>query len=804
MITKKVPMRSIGKSDYGALVEYLTDRQDKYERLGCVSVTNCQSEDWQVAITEILNTQAKNTRATADKTYHLIVSFRTDEQPDEATLKAIETHICEGLGLGEHQRVGVVHHDTDNLHFHIAINKIHPTRYTIHDPYNDHWTLGILCKRLEQKYNLEADNHQAGKTGSENRAADMERQAGVQSLLGWIKRECADQLKNAQSWEELHDVMSRNGLELRERGNGLVITNGAGLGVKASSVARELSKSRLEGRFGAFETADEATAIVQAVQMRSATTRKDPFTAVTVTDRLTAVAQAVQARLAQSPPVGKVGDVPPPRSQNLLHNLSQLEVVKIQHRRQYEAQPMRSRINTAKLYTRYKNEQQNTSTEHKSEKAKATERKHRLIESAKKKAQIKRGAIKAIKGARTSKKILYGVVNSTLKDEIQKINKQCLGERLAINDKHQRRTWADWLRAKAAEGDQEALSALRARDAARGLGGNTVTGVAGLKVWQGIAKQDCITKKGTVIYRIGSTAVRDDGNQLKVSRGFDKKGLQAALCLAMERYGGCIAVNGTEIFRENIVQAAAAANLSLTFADTALELRRQELLTRENTNGYNQRRTSQPAASRQGTGRERHDSRGTGRPGLTATAKHSSRAREDRTAWGTFPVKPDIGGVGRNPPPESQNRLRELSELGVVQFASGGQVLLPRHVSDHLEQQGAKPDYGVRRAIFGPGVTAAGQAAADKYIAERETMRQKAPDVPEHLRYDFAADDGTTAFAGLRRVEGQTLALLKCGERIMVLPIDAGTALHLKRMAIGEVVTVTAKGSVAKSKGRKI
>ena len=36
MLAKKVPMRSIGKSDYGALVEYLTDRQDKYERLDSI------------------------------------------------------------------------------------------------------------------------------------------------------------------------------------------------------------------------------------------------------------------------------------------------------------------------------------------------------------------------------------------------------------------------------------------------------------------------------------------------------------------------------------------------------------------------------------------------------------------------------------------------------------------------------------------------------------------------------------------------------------------------------------------------
>ncbi|WP_328747654.1 TraI/MobA(P) family conjugative relaxase [Geomonas anaerohicana] len=347
MIAKKVPMRSIRKSDFGALVEYLTDRQGKHERIGNVWATNCQSEGWQVAITEVLNTQAQNTRSKADKTYHVIVSFRADEQPDGATLKSIEGRICEGLGYDNHQRICVVHHDTDNLHFHIAINKIHPTRYTIRDPYNDHWTLGILCTRLEQEYHLQGDNHQVGKTGSQDRAADMERQAGVQSLLGWIQRECAEQLKSARSWGELHTMLGCNGLELREKGNGLVITNGAGIGVKASSVAKELSKTSLVRRLGNFQPAD---------------------------------------------------------------------VTKIRHGRQYEARPVRFRVDTTKLFRRYTSDMEAAATACKTEGAAATERRNLHIESARKIAQHKRDAVKIINCSRMSKKVLYGAINRTLRN----------------------------------------------------------------------------------------------------------------------------------------------------------------------------------------------------------------------------------------------------------------------------------------------------------------------------------------------------------------------------------------------------
>ena len=153
--------------------------------------------------------------------------------------------------------ISAVHHDTDNLHVHIAINKIHPTRHTIHDPYYPHRTLAELCEVLERDYNLERDNHIPNQRGVAARAADMERHAGVESLVGWIKRECLEEIRGATSWAELHQVMRDNGLELRARSNGLVIEAGDGTSAKASTLARDLSKSALEARLGGFEAAPE-------------------------------------------------------------------------------------------------------------------------------------------------------------------------------------------------------------------------------------------------------------------------------------------------------------------------------------------------------------------------------------------------------------------------------------------------------------------------------------------------------------------------------------------------------------------
>src|SRR5690606_36878457 len=213
----------------------------------------CASDRVRDAITEVLATQQANTRAKGDKTYHLLVSFRAGEQPSAETLRAIEERICAGLGFGEHQRVSAVHHDTDNLHIHIAINKIHPVRGTMHEPYYSHRALADLCEVLERDYSLVRDNHQPLQRGAAARAGDLERHAGVECLVGWIKRECLDEIKAAQSWQELHQILSDNGLELRTRANGFVFEAGDRTMVKASTVARDLSKPALEKRLGAFE-----------------------------------------------------------------------------------------------------------------------------------------------------------------------------------------------------------------------------------------------------------------------------------------------------------------------------------------------------------------------------------------------------------------------------------------------------------------------------------------------------------------------------------------------------------------------
>ena len=508
MIIKHVPMRTLRKSNVVSLVDYLTNTQGRQERVGEITVSNCHSDRHEAASLEMLNTQSLNTRAKSDKTYHLIVSFRPGELPSADTLRTIEARVCHRLGFGEHQRISVLHHDTNNVHLHLAINKIHPTRYILHEPYKAYRAFGELCDSLEEAFHLERDQHHVRKTSGENRASDMERQAGTESLIGWTQRACLDELRTAQSWAELHQVLRQHGLAIHPRGHGLVITDGQGTFVRASSVARDLSKVSLERCLGRFE------------------------------------------------PPGHASRLKPTR--------------------QYAPKPVPSRMDTTALYARYQHDRLTRTQQRAVALHAARTRKAQLVEGATRAAQIKRDTIKLTMRGRITKRLLYAQVSQSLRADLRQIVMRHRRDCTALTAQCRPVTWADWLRHQALAGDEEALRALRAREAARGLTGDTITAV-GQRLLHAVvgANQDHITKQGTIIYRVGLSAVRDDGTRLQVSREVTNDGIDAALRLAVQKYGTTIAVSGSETFKHRVAAVAARSDLAIRFDDPMLEQQRQ-------------------------------------------------------------------------------------------------------------------------------------------------------------------------------------------------------------------------------------
>ncbi len=253
MIIRHIPMKKTRLSSFSGLVQYLCNTQNKKERVGKVRLSNCNSIDSIWAIQEVLATQARNQRASGDKTYHMLISFAPGENPSSQALQEIEDRVASSIGFKEHQRISVVHHDTDNLHIHVAINKIHLQTFNIIEPYRAYKTFAEVASKLEIELGLQITNHQTRKNRSENLADDMELHSGMESLINWMKRHCEEQIEAAQNWSDLHKILAKHHMRIQIRANGFIFCGEDGLTVKASSVSRNFSKQRLESKLGEFE-----------------------------------------------------------------------------------------------------------------------------------------------------------------------------------------------------------------------------------------------------------------------------------------------------------------------------------------------------------------------------------------------------------------------------------------------------------------------------------------------------------------------------------------------------------------------
>lgn len=281
MIAKRIDMRQASKSRATRLAEYVTSELDKAGRIADVFTVNCLSDDPLIAAKEMEICQARNTRSKDDKTYHLLLSFPDGERPDGDRLREISAAAAKALGLPEHQRIAVVHDDTDNLHMHLIINKIHPQRHTIHTPRHDFKVLGELCANMEKTLALQPTNHEPAKSRAESKAQDMEKHSGIESFLHYAREKASTVLSAAKSWNKVHKALAVVGIAIQARGNGLVLVDkDGGTAIKASSLGREFSKANLEKRLGMFTTIDkEQVETLPGTERRAATYSPKPVTA---------------------------------------------------------------------------------------------------------------------------------------------------------------------------------------------------------------------------------------------------------------------------------------------------------------------------------------------------------------------------------------------------------------------------------------------------------------------------------------------------------------------------------------------
>ena len=550
------------------------------EKVASYRVTNCGTDDPADAAILIQATQAANTRSKAEKTYHFVYSFPPGEQPDLETLHAIEDELCAAIGLDEHQRVSAVHIDTDNLHVHVAINKVHPTGLQNIEPYYDQFRLMEACERLEVEHGLQRTFHGLeAKQRHQNRdiellpekapeqrdslfrehlrnaydlsiseppeaktlnglrklsdtrlqkqsadkaepvrigakVASVEAQSGIETLTGYAARELAPAMRQATSWQELHDAAAEHGLEVRQRGAGLVIGEpDLGIWAKASNVGRDLSMKALTDRLGPFQPSERQ-----------------------------AEAKA--------------------------------------NRKRYEPRPRRpDNPTTAGLFNQYQRERQ----------AAILARRQGLDqikrESAAFNAQVRQWSqtermLLKVAGKGPTKRLMYGTIKQQADASRQKNRQSADARRQALFKQTTMPTWADWLTQQAERGNAEALAVLRDREErTRRWNGELLTADRADKAKAVVLDKlkPKARKDGTMTYStIDGGMVIDRKTHVQAQKATTGAAL-VALELASKRFEGqALIVEGTDEFRLEVAQLAGMHGLKVTFTDPAMEQMRRE------------------------------------------------------------------------------------------------------------------------------------------------------------------------------------------------------------------------------------
>lgn len=551
---------------FDRLAGYVVDRVGGGHRVVAARVTNCADDDLEMAITDIELIQSRNTRSQSDKSYHLVISFPEGERPTLEQLRDIEDHLVAAIGFSEHQRISAVHDDTDNLHVHVAINKVHPKTLRNVAPHNDYPKLMAACRELELRHDLLLDNHglasdqvhdlgqDAEPTRTPERAKKMEAHSGRQSLSGWIAAHARDDIVavagKATTWEAVHEAFARYGLELRPKGAGLVAgAPGTKAWVKASSIDRTLSAKTLTDRLGAYQA--------------PSLTHDRPR-------------QTYETAIQHNVPTRHLhGEYRAARSSAERARAAALADVNARHSDYAQ-----------RLREHYRKEKESLRSRHDLRGALRQEALYR-VDAFRKSAYAKRDRL--------------------------------LAEHLrAAKAVHPLPTWQHFLEERASSGNEAALSALRSRTARRASNrGDAITaedlGAARNVVYQ--QRQPTVTRNGEVIYKTPDGGqVTDRAAEVRADT-MSRDAAFLALALASNRFAGQpLVVEGSNAFRAAVLEISTQPCFQVTFADPVLERVRRSAAPEQELH-------PQPLLSR--SEQETDAQRGTG--GLTTEGKR----RED-------------------------------------------------------------------------------------------------------------------------------------------------------------------------------
>jgi hypothetical protein len=278
MIGKKIgnPSKSSSKaSRAGGLLDYIDapEKSNKLEKCVYSNARNFLTETHEGIKAEMIALSQEAVKS-KDPINHYVLSWREGEQPTPQQAEQAVDIVLDELGLKEHQVFYGLHADTDNLHLHIAVNRVHPETLKVIKP-NKGFDIESMHKavaRIEHAQGWQREKNgrytvlengdlaransdkQSRNVGAKQR--DMELHTGEKSAQRIAIENGAAIIKEAKSWAELHQQLASKNMRYERIGSGAMVYVGE-IGIKASDVDRSAGFSKMQKRLGPYEPATQ-------------------------------------------------------------------------------------------------------------------------------------------------------------------------------------------------------------------------------------------------------------------------------------------------------------------------------------------------------------------------------------------------------------------------------------------------------------------------------------------------------------------------------------------------------------------
>jgi len=273
MIVKKMKRTNFSKSKavmISELVDYIFAAQDElgkqklahFGSLNFLTTTRAAQKNEMIALAEE-SIQSKMPVS------HWILSWKDEEQPTPEKVDFAVQYFLNLMEWRAHQAFYAVHKNTDNLHVHILVNRVHPDTLKVHRPNGgfDIDRAHLAIAKLERIQGWACEENSVYKESWTGRyfaltkrdspklcsgAESLENATGEKSAQRIARERGQHIIKEATSWRELHEGLATVGLRFERKGSGALIWVGDEA-VKASSVDRAFSLPKLVKKLGEFE-----------------------------------------------------------------------------------------------------------------------------------------------------------------------------------------------------------------------------------------------------------------------------------------------------------------------------------------------------------------------------------------------------------------------------------------------------------------------------------------------------------------------------------------------------------------------